>query len=261
EPVPSADPYQYYISPIGIASITFSAKEFAEGYSTISLTNPHSRSVNLNLHANTDRYGPVGHKITFPLVQGMGFVTGRYDQLTPVISSSFEFVEIEAFPGPYGGAQKWKLGLSDGRMWLLYVFPVAGSDSPEFTYNPGEGLVGSCEFTGVIQIAKADAEGQKCGLEEITDLAAGLYPATVEMTGCVAGDVGSYKFEYKGWRDEECKGALMYALPHHIASLMTIQQGEELASSCNPQRRALWRLSVEIVGQWLSETYPQTLPG
>ncbi|PUU78372.1 endo-1,3(4)-beta-glucanase [Tuber borchii] len=217
-PVPSADPYQYYISPIGIASITFSAKEFAEGYSTISLTNPHSRSVNLNLHANTDRYGPVGHKITFPLVQGIGFVTGRYDQLTPIISSSFEFVEIEAFPGPYGGAQKWKLGLSDGRMWLLYVFPVAGSESPEFTYNPGEGLVGSCEFTGVIQIAKADAEGQKCGLEEITDLAAGVYPATVEMTGGVAGDVGSYKFEYKGWRDEECKGALMYALPHHIAS-------------------------------------------
>jgi len=148
----------------------------------------------------------------------MGFVTGRYDQLTPIISSSFEFVEIEAFPGPYGGAQKWRLGLSDGRMWLLYVFPAAGSESLEFTYNPGEGLVGSREFTGVIQIAKADAEGQKCGLEEITDLAAGAYPATVEMTGGVAGDVGSYKFEYKGWRDEVCKGALMYALPHHIAS-------------------------------------------
>jgi len=148
----------------------------------------------------------------------MGFVTGRYDQLTPIISSTFEFVEIEAFPGPHGGAQKWRLGLSDGRMWLLYVFPVAGSESPEFTYSPGEGLVGSGEFTGVIQIAKADAEGQKFGLEEITDLAAGVYPATVEMTGCVTGDVGSYKFEYKGWRDEECEGALMYALPHHIAS-------------------------------------------
>ncbi|RPB01170.1 glycoside hydrolase [Choiromyces venosus 120613-1] len=217
-PIPSADPFQYYISPIGIASITFSAKEFAEGSSNISLTNPHSRSVNLNLHANTNKYGPVGHKITFPLVQGMGFVTGRYDQLTPIIFSCFEFVEIEAFPGPYGGAQKWRLSLSDGKMWLLYVFPAAGSQSPEFTYNPGEGLVGSCEFTGVIQIAKADAEGQKCGLEEITDSAAGTYPATVEMTGGVAGDVGSYRFEYKCWRDEECEGALMYALPHHVAS-------------------------------------------
>jgi len=148
----------------------------------------------------------------------MGLVTGRYDQLTPIISSSFEFVEIEAFPGPRDGAQKWRLGLSDGRMWLLYVFPVTGPESPEFTYNPGEGLVGSREFTGVIQIAKADAEGQKYGLEEITDLAAGVYPATVEMTGGVTGDVGSYKFEFKGWRDEECKNALMYALPHHIAS-------------------------------------------
>ncbi|KAG0136433.1 endo-1,3(4)-beta-glucanase [Tuber indicum] len=217
-PVPSADPYQYYISPLGIASITFSAREFAERYSNISLTNPHSRSVNLNLHANTNKYGPIGHKITFPLVQGMGFITGRYDQLTPIISSYSEFVKIEALSGPYNGTQKWRLGLSDGRMWLLYVFPAVGSESPEFTYNPGEGLVGSREFTGVIQIAKADAEGQKGGLEEITDLAAGVYPATVEMTGGVVGDVGSYKFEYKGWRDEECEGVLMYALPHHIAS-------------------------------------------
>lgn len=77
------------INPVGIQPIVLSAAEL--GTSTV-ITNTAltAFSANVNLHANSDAL-PL---ITFPLVQGMGFVTGIFNGGTPVLQSGVLFRSI-----------------------------------------------------------------------------------------------------------------------------------------------------------------------
>lgn len=68
-------------------------------------------SVNANL-APSAGAAPI---ITFPLVQGMGFVTGVYKQCTPLIQSSVFFRELTAVGTIDNGATtKYRALLEDG---------------------------------------------------------------------------------------------------------------------------------------------------
>ena len=53
--------------------------------------------------------------ITFPLVQGMGFVTAMYNGLTPFIESGISFQTITPLASPGYGISKYKLLLADGK--------------------------------------------------------------------------------------------------------------------------------------------------
>ena len=88
-PDASSNPVEYFINPIGIQPIVLSAVEL--GSSTV-ITNTAltAFSANVNLLATAD----AAPTITFPLVQGMGFVTGIFNGGTPILQSGVLFRSI-----------------------------------------------------------------------------------------------------------------------------------------------------------------------
>lgn len=50
-------------------------------------------SANVHLFANP--HNPNNQRITFPLTQGMGFVTGLYTNLTPIFQSAVFYNSVE----------------------------------------------------------------------------------------------------------------------------------------------------------------------
>jgi endo-1,3(4)-beta-glucanase len=72
-PDPSANPVQYFINPNGIQSLILSALELG-ATTTLSMDTLTAFSANVNLLPSADAQPAV----TFPLVQGMGFVTAIY---------------------------------------------------------------------------------------------------------------------------------------------------------------------------------------
>jgi endo-1,3(4)-beta-glucanase len=79
-------------------------------------------SANLNLRSQVG--GPPG--VTFPMVQGMGFVTAIYHDLTPVIESSILFQSITlVLVDPHRDFAKYKIVLKDGKtVGYEDVFPL-----------------------------------------------------------------------------------------------------------------------------------------
>lgn len=88
-PDASDNPVGYFINPIGIQPIVLSAVEL--GSSTV-ITNTAltAFSANVNLLA----IAGAAPTITFPLVQGMGFVTGIFNGGTPILQSGVLFRSI-----------------------------------------------------------------------------------------------------------------------------------------------------------------------
>lgn len=85
----AANPVEYYINPIGIQPIVLSAVELGNS-TVITNTDLTAFSANVNLLATAGAQPT----ITFPLVQGMGFVTGIFNGGTPVLQSGVLFRSI-----------------------------------------------------------------------------------------------------------------------------------------------------------------------
>lgn len=208
-PDASANPVGYFINPIGIQSLILSAAELGAS-TTLSMDTVTGFSTNVNLSP-----GPgAAPAITFPLVQGMGFVTGIYNGGTPIIQSGVFFRSItKANTNPKFGVTKYTILLEDGKTWLLYAYSPDGKGL-EFT-AVGHGLAqATSNFNGFIQIAK-NSNGAVS--EALYDAACGVYPTTVNLSGGVNNATGSYtmSFEKAGITDTTL---LMFALPHHVES-------------------------------------------
>ena len=201
-------PIQYFINPIGIQSVILSAIEL--GSSTILTSNTlEAFSVNAVL---SPRDGSTSH-ITFPLVQGMSFVTGVYNDLMPAIQSSIFFRSVTQVTSPRAGIYKYRLTLEDNKNWLLYSIPTDGQD-PQLKLVSNTQLQGLRGWSGTIQVAKNPAGFDG---ESIYDKSAGVFPITANISGSVSGNVGSYQIQWTkaGFTD---RALLIYALPHHVQS-------------------------------------------
>jgi endo-1,3(4)-beta-glucanase len=208
-PDPSANPVEYFINPIGIQSIVLSATELG-GSTTISMDTLTAFSINVNLLPSVG----AAPAITFPLVQGMGFVTGVYNGVTPTIQSGVFFRSVtQSMTTQKPGVTKYTILLEDGKTWVLYAYSSSGQPLQFAVVN--NGLVqATSNFNGIIQIAKNPdgAEG-----DSLYDDYCAVYPTTVTLSGSAADAVGSYDFEFTkaGMTDTTL---LMFALPHHIES-------------------------------------------
>ncbi|KAK3110281.1 endo-1,3-beta glucanase [Teratosphaeriaceae sp. CCFEE 6253] len=209
----------FFAAPIGIESLVLSAMELSDdtALTTDSLT---SFSVNVNLLAS----GGQSPLITFPLLQGMAFVTGLYHSGTPLIQSG---VGIQSLT--YAGAvvanttYKYRASLLDGFDWLVYVTP-ANSDYNEnsFTLLTTGEIQGPSGFGGYIQLAKVPANSQDA--ESVYDTSAGAYATGASISGSVQGTSGSYTISWSkaGVTSQQL---LMYALPHHMETLSAATSG------------------------------------
>ena len=202
-------PASYFINPLGLQSLILSATEL--GSSTVLTTDTlQTFSVNANLQPSSGS----SSSIKFPLVQGMGFVTGIYTNLQPNIESSIFFRGVVSAGSPRAGIFKYQVTLEDGTSWLIYTAPSNGVD-PNLTLISNTLVQGPAGWSGTIQIAKNPngASG-----ESIFDTASGVYPTTASISGSVSGATGSYSLSWSKAGLSTGQNLLMFALPHHLTS-------------------------------------------
>ncbi|CAE6996173.1 Glycoside hydrolase family 81 protein [Pyrenophora teres f. teres] len=205
------DPAKGYINPVRKQNLILSAVELDTR--TVLTTDTHLPfSVNINLIAHSTPQEP---KITFPVVQGMSFITAGYRDATPMIQTGGRgFVDMVG-PTMLGRTFKYCLHEKNGQSWVMYVNPVANIsyDATGFTWLDPNTLVGPPSFKGTIQVAKnpLGAEG-----EALYDRACGAFVCEAKLTATVTDGKGTYTFRYSKIGTAPL---LMFALPHHIASL------------------------------------------
>jgi endo-1,3(4)-beta-glucanase len=211
DPVTGA--WRFYASPIGVHSVILSATELTRD-TQLTTDSLEAFSVNVNLAPASDNTA----KITYPLVQGMAFVTAKYTKATPVLSSGVGFQNI-TYAGAAGDntTHKYRLELTNGFSWLVYVTPQDTSyDVNSFTLLDGNTVQGSSGFDGTVQVAKIPAGTSDA--VAVYDSCAGAYPTSGSISGAVDGTYGWYTLSWqKG--GVQTQDLLMFALPHHMQSL------------------------------------------
>lgn len=110
----AGSPVQYFINPIGIQSFILSAAELSR-QTVLTTNNLQAFSVNAVLQPQPGSTS----NITFPLLQGMGFVTAIYTNLQPVIQSSVQFRSVAPMPTSRNDVYKYRITLEDGKSWWV----------------------------------------------------------------------------------------------------------------------------------------------
>lgn len=202
----------YFINPIGLQYIVMSARELGNG-TALTMDSLLAFSADVNL-APASGAVPM---ITFPLVQGMGFVTAIYNMGTPLLQSGIFFNTLT-----YGGiipstnTARYQAVLNDGSAWFIYVTPNIGNNAmPTLTLTNSSQIVANQPFSGSVQVAK-NPNGTYS--QAVYDATAGVYPLRGNITANVSEAVANYNFSWtKG--GNLARPLLMFALPHHIESL------------------------------------------
>lgn len=200
---------RYFIGPIGLQHIVFSAAELG-AQTTLSTESLTAFSAYANL-APSPGADPI---ISLPCVQGMGFVTAIYNKAKPQLNSGTFFRTLEFVEQLNGITYKYRVVLEDGSNWLLYATPVASLGAPPFTLKDTSTIEGPEGFIGMIQVAKNPANTTG---EQVYDSTAGAYAVNATLTGSVDGSSGSYTLS---WGKDGVKNQtlLMFGLPHHVES-------------------------------------------
>lgn len=202
----------YYINPIGIQSMIVSARELGNGTKLIvdSMTAFSAR-------ASLSSSESVEPSVSFPLVQGMAYITAQYNGATPLLQTGIFFLNVtRSTKKPKQNVTKYSFVLEDGTTWRVYGYKTKGDDLDLQVLNNGVAM-SSKPFYGILQVAKEGVPGQQNETNTVLDDGAGIYPVTMDISGTVTGSQGSYSFEYE--KDGHPEGELlMFALPHHVES-------------------------------------------
>lgn len=206
-PDAGANPAEYFINPTGLISLGFSAGEFTKDNMALTLSKMDTFSALATLSG-------AGGKIEFPMVQGMGFVTAKYDgTLTPRIFTQLgldTFVQAMSSPSP--NVQKYVAKLFNGVSWVVYVNLPAGSSGFSLSVDANGDIVGSNKSAVTIQVAVVPD-----GTEAAYDQAAGMYPVGASLSGTVGGgNTASYSIKFDTEGSSVGGTTLMMALPHHV---------------------------------------------
>lgn len=207
-------PPEYFINPIGIESIILSASELG---STTNLTTDTFKGFSAN--ANLVPSPGADPLVSFPLVQGMGFVTALYNGATVLLQTGVFFKTL-TYVGPLtnGNTYKYRIALDDNTNWLLYVTPNGAAGAPPFNLTNSSAITGPSSFHGSVQVAKNPENLTAEAAEEVYDASAGVYPVGASISASVNGNTGTYSiaWEKAGLTNQTL---LMFALPHHMESL------------------------------------------
>ncbi|KAL4891650.1 Utp14 protein-domain-containing protein [Aspergillus ambiguus] len=210
-------PVKYYVNPIGIQSMILSAQEL-QNQTVLNVENPLAFSANAVLQPRDGSR----ERITFPVLQGMGFVTGIYSGLQPNVESAVGYTKVVSAGSPRPGIFKYVASLIDGTTWLIYYTPQDGKD-PGPRLESAHLLRGPLGWSGTIQVAKnpAGVSGEK-----LYDNSAGVYAVQGSVSGAVSDRTGTYQLAWaKDGKDPERTPLMMFALPHHLESFDNSTQG------------------------------------
>ena len=210
-------PASYYINPVGIQPMILSANELNQS-SVLIAENPKPFSVNAILKPSANSQ----QSVTFPVLQGMAFVTGVYSGLQPTVQSSVFFRKVVSAGSPKQGIFKYQVTLEDNSNWLVYAAPANGQD-PNLKLESTTTLTGPKGFSGTIQVAKnpSGASGEK-----LFDNSAGVYAVEASVSGSVNQKTGTYGLKWtKAGRGASTTPLMMFALPHHVSSFDSATKG------------------------------------
>lgn len=210
---------EYFFAPVGIKALVFGASEFSStnAYS-FSVSSPSTFSVNAVL----SRASGSG-SIVMPLVSGMGMVTGIFNGVTPRIGSGVGISSFSALGAPQGNMLKYELVLNSGVKWLVYVTMPSGN-KPFFSLQGSTSFVSnSVANNWIIQVAVETTNSQST-----YDAVAGKYLVNAYMTGNVfnGGYTGTYCLQYNASGTSTSGKPLVFAAPHHVASLTPQMQAK-----------------------------------
>ncbi|KAI9368536.1 endo-1,3-beta-glucanase Engl1 [Aspergillus egyptiacus] len=230
------NPVSFYINPIGIQHFILSAMEF--GPSTV-LTAENPLPFSANAVLQPQRGSP--QRLTIPVLQGMGFVTGIYNQLQPVIQSAVHFRNVVAAGSPKAGIFKYRATLEDDTIWLIYVTPNDGRD-PSFQLSSNTELRGPPGWSGTIQVAKNPAGSSG---ESLYDNSSGVYPVEAFVSGSVNGNTGTYTLSWaKAGKDSQSTPLMMFALPHHVQAFDPDTNGRALSFALRTTTKGMARAVI-----------------
>lgn len=203
------DAASYFFNPVGIQSMVVSATELGNRTKlTMDEVTAFSTRVSLAPDGNS------APAVSFPLVQGMAFITAQYNGTTPLIQSGVFFktvTKVTAEPKP--GVTKFNFRLEDGTLWHMYAWTTNGEEFNMQVVNNGS-AVALRPFHGMIQVCKDPGSP---GSEQLLDDGAGIYPVTVQLTGSVSQALGTYRFTFVK-EGHQMGNLYMFALPHHVES-------------------------------------------
>lgn len=212
----------YYINPIGIQSMIISALELGDD-TKLTLDSMTSFSVRAQLSSNLSSEPAV----TFPLVQGMAYITAEYNGATPLIQTGVFFRNVtRATKQPKKNVTKYTFVLEDGATWRVYGYKTKGDDLDLQVLN--NGVASSAKpFYGIIQVVKEAMTNDSGEGSDLLDQGAGVYAKTVDLSGTADDATGSYSFDFKraGHTDGDL---LMFALPHHVQSFDQATSGRQV---------------------------------
>lgn len=236
---PAANPANYFINPNGIQSLVLSAAELG-ALTTISMDSLTSSSINVNLLPNAGG----APAITFPLVQGMGFVTGLYNGGTPVVQTGVFFRNItRSALSPKAGVTKYTFILEDGKTWLLYAYSPSGVPLG-LTVVSNNLAQSTSNWYGIIQIAKNPGGAA----EALYDAACGAYATSATLSGSVNGSTGTYSISFTK-AGLASTALLMFALPHHVQSFSSATQSS--LSSVRLQTTTKGIATAVVADSWI----------
>ncbi|CDK25285.1 unnamed protein product [Kuraishia capsulata CBS 1993] len=208
-------PVEYFLSPAGNKCLVLGASEFDSSMS-LKIDTPKRFSVNAKFASA--KYGTM----TCPLLQGIGFVTGVYDDLTPVIHSGVGISSVSGGTAPRSGINKYVIKLSNDTTWTMFV-TVPSGQSLSFSLDGSSKIVGSNSVSGaVVQIC--------CGTDSSFDSAAGCYPTACTLSGSVSGSKGTYALSYTTSGTSNSGKTLMFALPHQVDSFTSTTSGSKTSA-------------------------------
>lgn len=199
----------YYLNPVGIHSLVISAKELGKE-TALSIDSMTAFSARVHLSKDSDSEPA----ISFPLIQGMAYITAQYNGATPVIQTGVFFKTMTRVTRNLkSDLAKFTFDLEDGSTWLVYAWKTRGQPLELKVVN--NSLAESKKpFYGIIQVCKCPKNQES---EDLLNDGAGIYPVTLELSGTARGYEGSYSFNFDV--DGHQTGHLyMYALPHHVES-------------------------------------------
>jgi len=193
---------QFYFNPPKIKSWVLSG-EGLNNNTGLTLDNHGKLSVTASFNYN-------GGNITFPLVQGMGFITSIYTNVRPILGSQVGVQEFSQV-----GHNKYIAKLFNQVVWSVYV---TGDIQLQLS-NPNQ-IVGNRVGNAIIQFARGDSRHY--------DECAGAYQVSLELSGKVYGDNGEYCFNYGTQGTSIAGTGLVWCLPHHYEALVDTSRDTQL---------------------------------
>ncbi|KAL3237700.1 endo-1,3(4)-beta-glucanase RNJ42_00687 [Nakaseomyces bracarensis] len=201
------NPARFFFSPIGIRSIIFGANEFPN-FESISLKFTDLRHMSIQVWFKKSD----NEHMRFPVVQGMGFLSAVYTNMTPKINSAVGFRRLVSLGNIRANIQKYQVELEDGVKWSIYATTARPENDFKLLQVNGNTIssnrsVNQCTIQVVADVTPA------------IDDAAGCYPVDCTVVNAVSNGKGLYRLNYQTEGSSNKGTTLIYGLRHHMVSM------------------------------------------